>query len=53
MTKEMNVVFVNKNGSYFVNLRIISIVGISCPVGNQVLGRESLCYQRNNDGDLD
>ena len=51
--KEMNVVLVSRNGSYFVNLRIISILRISCPVGNQVLGRESLCYKRNNYGDLD
>lgn len=53
MMKEVNVVFVSRNGSYFVNLRIISIVSISCPVGNQVLCRESLCYKRSNDGDLD
>ena len=46
-------VFVSGNGSYFVNLRIIGIVSISCPVGNQVLCRESFCYRRNNDGDLD
>lgn len=48
----MNVIFINKSGSCFVNSRITGAVRIICPVWNPVLCRESPLYKRHNDEGL-